>query len=369
MLPLRPGYGTRGEKVLLLANYYELLPSPELVLYRYNVAIQPSVKGGKLTQIIKLLLELPEFVNFRDDIVTDFSSTLICCKNLGSERVETAIQYKAEGEDEPTAYALSYRIRVEFTGTLTVSQLTDYLTSSNVSSFFSEKQPLLQALNIFLGNYTKASPTIATINSKNAGGIKNFSTSPATPKLDLGAGLLAIRGFFSSVRVATCRILVNVNVSNGVFYDAIPLDQLIMRFGQSYGYDRDKLASFLKKLRVKTIHLPEKRNKAGQIVPRLKTIFGLAKKGDGRSSEHPPRVGGLGSRDVSFFYDGSSTGSSNTPASQGAGKAGGKQQGKGKNTNTASTGPGQGVGQGEYISVYDFFKTGTWVISIQFILI
>lgn len=362
VFPVRPGYGTKGEKVVLFTNYVELLPDPNLVLYRYNVAVLPSVQGKKLGQIVRLLLELPEFVGLRDDIVTDFKSTLICCKKIGPDMVESAIQYRAEGEDEPTAYALSYRIRVEETGTLTVSQLTDYLTSSNAASIFAEKQPVLQALNIFLGHYAKLSPTIATVGSS-----KSFDISQRSPKLELGAGLTAIRGFFSSVRVATCRILVNVNVSNAVFYDAIPLDQLILKFSHAHGPDAPKLASFLRRLRVKVTHLPAKKNKAGEIIPRIKTISGLATPKDGRSLDHPPRVGnfGAGPKDVAFFYDNSSGGPSNASADQAAGKGGGKQQGKGKKAGASNTGPGQDVAQAKYISVYDFFKTGTWFISVQ----
>ena len=363
ILPLRPGYGTRGDKVILYANYFELLPNPNLVLYRYNVAVQPSAQGKKLSQIIRLLLELPEFVELRDDIVTDYKSTLICRKKIGPDTVESAIQYRAEGEDEPTAYALSYRIRVQETGILTVSQLTDHLTSSSATSIFSETKPLLQALNIFLGHYTKSSPTIATVGSSKA-----FDITQGSPKLDLGAGLTAIRGFFTSVRVATCRILVNVNVSNGVFYDAIPLDQLIQRWNNANrSSPQSKLASFLKKVRVRVTHLPDKKNKAGQIIPRIKTISGLATPNDGRGNDHPPRVGkfGAGSKEVEFFYDNSSAGPSNAPAGQATGNGGAKQQGKGKKGGASNSGPGQGGAQARYISVYEFFSRGTWFISTQ----
>ena len=52
-----------------------------------------------------------------------------------------------------------------------------------------------------------------------------------------------LRGFFSSVRVATSRILVSVNVSHGAIYDAIPLDQLIRKYDMG---NRVRLQSFLR---------------------------------------------------------------------------------------------------------------------------
>lgn len=222
--PSRPGYGTRGPKITLWTNYFEITPSQKLVLYRYNVAVQPAATGKKLSQIIRLLLSLPEYGNFRDDIVTDFRSTLISRRDLSNISSDVAIRYQAEGEDQPRAYAPSYQLRIQQTGTFTVSELTKYLNSANLNTTYADKLPVLQALNIVLGHYAKSSPTVATIGSS-----KSFSITQATPCQDLGGGLSAIRGFFSSIRVATCRILVNVNVSHGIFYDAIPLDRLIKR--------------------------------------------------------------------------------------------------------------------------------------------
>ena len=163
-----------------------------------------------------------------------------CGQFTSNYTAERAIPYGAEGEDEPQANAQTYRLRVEETGTLTVSALTDYLTSTNVNTAYTDKVPVLQALNIYLGHYAKSSPTVTTVGSS-----KSFSISQASPKWDLGAGLSALRGFFSSIRVATCRILVNVNVSRGAFYDAIPLDQLIQKYGSANQFNRVKLQSFL----------------------------------------------------------------------------------------------------------------------------
>ena len=104
-----------------------MIPSPDLLLYRYNVAVQPAATGKKISQIIKLLLQLPEYGDFQDDIVPDFKSTLVSRRRLVPDAAGSAIQYRAEGEDEPRAHAQTYRLRVEETGTLAVSELTDYL--------------------------------------------------------------------------------------------------------------------------------------------------------------------------------------------------------------------------------------------------
>jgi eukaryotic translation initiation factor 2C len=354
--PVRPGYGTRGEKVTLWTNYFELIPGPDLLLYRYHVAVDPAATGKLLSQIIRLLLGLPQYAEFQHDIVTDFKSTLISHRRFNFDMAETTIQYRSEGEDEPRANAKTYKVRVEETGTFTVSELTDYLASTNVSTAYTEKLPMLQALNIFLGHYAKCSPTIAAVGSS-----KSFSLSPASAKWDLGAGLFAIRGFFSSVRVAACRILVNINVSHGAFYDAIPLDQLIDRYGSANRFDKHKLQKFLGKLRVKTIHLTEKKNRAGEIIPRVKTICALANTNDGHRLEHPPRVAqfGAGPKDVEFFLEDSPTEPPSSTPGQVVGTASSKKKAKGNPKIAPDRAPGRNAPQaGRYISVYDFFRNG-----------
>lgn len=161
--PSWPGYGTQGSKATLWTNYFEITPSQNLVLYCYNVAVQPAATRKKLSQIIRLLLSLPEYAYFQDDIVTYFRSTLISQRELLNISSDAAIQYQAEGEDQPRAYAPSYQLRVQQTGTFTISELITYLNSTNVNTSNADKLSVLQALNTFLGHYSKSSSAVATI--------------------------------------------------------------------------------------------------------------------------------------------------------------------------------------------------------------
>ena len=356
--PVRPGYGTRGEEVILFANYFELITAPDLILYRYDVQVAPEAKGRMLAQTVRLLLELPEYMAMRDQIVTDFKSTLICRRRLSDTQAEHQILYRSEGEDDARANAKTYRITVQETGTLTVAQLVAFLTSTSVDLAYKDKQPTIQALNIFMGYFSKVSPARATIGSN-----KSFPLQNAEVR-DLGAGLMAIRGFFSSVRVAASRILVNLNVTHAPFYKPMPLLGLMREYGQANRQNLWKTGKFLKKLRVKVVHIPDRKNKAGRSIPRIKTIFGLASPDDGRGLAHPPRVKqfGAGAKDVEFFLTESSGPPSSTPSGlavpggQRGGKAGGNKK-KGKQTSEYGGGPsGSGsTSQGRYISVYDYF--------------
>lgn len=354
--PYRPGYGTKGQNVVLWTNYFELVTPSSLVLHRYDVKVmpaadQPNPTGKKLRQIFKLLLELPHFDGFRDDIVTDFKSVLISRIKLDIEVVDIPIQYRAEGEDIARANAPSYTIHIQRTKTLDVSGLIGYLTSKDANATYEYKQEVLQALNIFLGHYAKSSSAFATVGSR-----KIYSLSPGANGWDLGVGLRALRGFFSSVRVATRRILVNVNISHGVFYDAIPLNKLIQTYELAHQSDsnRGKLQSFLKRVRVRVTHLAEKKNGAGVVIPRVKTIFGLASTDDGHGSDNPPRVQkfGAGPKEVEFFRKDPTGGPSGSSTSV---TTDGQKTGKAENTGLSSNGPDRDAPHGRYISVYNYF--------------
>lgn len=149
-----------------------------------------------------------------------------------------------------------------------------------------------------MGHHSKSSSAIATI-----GGSKNFSNTRTT-QYDLGAGLSAFQGFFPSIRLATCRILVNLVVNHRTFYDAIPLDRVIETYHANQ-HNKLRLQFFLKRVQFRVTHLAAKKNIAGESIPRVKTIYGLASKDDGHGLSRPPLVKefSAGPKDVKFVLN------------------------------------------------------------------
>lgn len=351
--PLRPGYGTRGRSVVLWANYFELMPPPNLVLYRYSVDVLPTAPGKKLRQIVRLLIQDPQYLGLRNDIVTDFKSNLISPKPL--EIGEFTIKYQAEDEDEPRADAPNYQVRVGETGILTVSELTDFLASATVDASCTNELPILQALNILLGHYAKSSSFLSTIGSNKA-----FPLSGNAQKWNLGAGLEAIKGFFSSVRGAANRLLINVNVAHAAFYVPTLLPETIWSF-ERQSTNILRLEAFLRRLRIKPTHLKDRGT--GHATIRIKSIFGFASTNDGHGRENPPRVRrhGAGAKDVEFFYDSSSPTPKSSSAVPGSATEQPTLKKSGKKTGRSS---GQELpdkssssSNGKYISVFDYFKS------------
>jgi eukaryotic translation initiation factor 2C len=332
-LPQRPGFGTMGRAVVLWTNYFELTSYGELLLHR-------------LKRVVQLLLE-DHLAHYRRDIVTDFKSNIFSKADLGEE-TEYTVVYRGENEDDPPPNAKNYRVLLQPTGAITVSELIDYVTSTNASQLFGSKEEILQALNIAVGHHPKESGAIASI-----GANKHFPiNAAAVDKFDLGAGLTAIRGLFLSVRAPTARILVNVQVKHAAFYNNGPLDQLMQAFMSQNGPNKVRLGNFVKKLSVDVIHIT-KTNRAGQRVPRLKMITGFAMRDDGRGQQHPPIVSefGAGSKDVKFFLSDSPTQPSEKPQDQTESSKSGKKK---KKKAAAKPDPGPSS-QGKYISIYDYF--------------
>ena len=341
--PLRPGYGTQGKQVLLWANYFEVAAPRQLQFFRYSIDVLSDVpgRGRKLRRIIELLLE-DNFAAYHVSIATDHKSNLVCKVELPIQEHAYHIRYRSEKEDEPSQNAETYRIRLRESGTLTVGDLLDHLTSTNASAMLGSRAETIQALNIVMGQYPKVMPNFFSVGSN-----KHFDVSSAgVQAMSLGSGLTAIRGFFISVRAATSRLLVNVQVKHAACYNEGRLDRLMIMYLNENGHNIMKLGAFLKKLRVQVTHIVRK-NKNDEEIPRMKTITSLAMPGDGSELEHSPVVPkfGAGAKEVKFYIG--------TPGdySQDTKQVPLKQSKKGtKPSKVGPTSPQVG-----YTTVYDFF--------------
>lgn len=332
--PPRPGHGTLGQKLTVYANYFELRPSPKLSLTRYNVEVAPEEKGKKLKRIFELLLEKPEFAG----VASEFKSLIISRQPLNiPDGYTTEILYLAEDQDEPRSNAKTYKVRVVTPTTLAIDDLMAFLgATSNATPAFDQKYEAIQALNVLLGNHPNVEPSVVSIGQN-----RHFSLNRQNQNVQaLGGGLESLRGFFQSIRAATGRMLINVNVSHGVFLQPDLLSNLYPQLGTGA---RHTLQTKIKRMRVYVIHLPPNvSKKTGKEIPRVKTVFGLAHTADGNGSEHAPQVVDFaaGPKGVKFWL-------ADVPPTAPPGT---KPPAKGKKP------AGKGLPTNQYISVWDYFK-------------
>lgn len=293
-LPSRPGYGTKGKPVTLWTNYFELLPSKDQPFNRYAVSFLPDgnddkkgeePKGKKLERLISLLLmQLPETV----PCVSDYRSTILTATTLGFTTKEYTITYRTEAETVPRASAPKYRARVQFTATLTFATLLDYLSSTNIDAEVPpEKESVIQASNIVLGHGFKASNAIIAKRNKYFPAAGNLME-----QWQLGNGLLALRGFFMSVRAGTGRMLLNVQIQNIPSWKVQPLTTLLDEL-RAKSLSMNEMSRTIAGLWVHCSHLQN----------RLRRIAGFADPRDGQGKSHAPQIPQLGANAiVTKFY-------------------------------------------------------------------
>lgn len=205
----------------------------------------------------------------------------------------------------------SYRFRVTADGTFTLDGLVQYLSSTSAGAYYASRDDTIQLLNILIARIPNFAANVFGIGQN-----KFYPTypHPLAELRVLGNGLQAQRGYYSSVRPAVGRILVNLNVASAAFYQPIPLVDLM---NQYIGGDRiprhpgdlERCEAFLRMVRVWTKYL-KPRNAQGEIIPgdtvrKTKTVVGFAGDPDTRKKPdpHAPRFGNA--KQVSFeFTDG-----------------------------------------------------------------
>lgn len=304
------GVGSQGKIVSLATNYFRLNVEPGWKLHHYSIKVWPEAKGRKLAQMIKDALLLPDFAEVGPGIVSDFAAVLISQQELPDELLKVSVPYKKNtSTEESNDTSLSndakdtkdaeapdrYYVKFDLVRIVDLTNEADLQETSPDQ----ETLPIVQDLDIVLGHHRKFSSNISMIGKRRAfqktipvGG-SSFLSADHTQETAL---LLAVRGYFSSVRLSTTGILVNVNVTHGAFYIPRALqDWLSMVRGHAQVHTT-KIPGLLKGLQVGLRHLRQKRV--------IKTISGYASPGQGNGFEaHPPRVSklGAGPRDVMFF--------------------------------------------------------------------
>lgn len=346
--PARPAHGNMGDRIIVWANFFDVKPRPNLAYFRYSVGVEaignaPQASKTKTKRILALLLEDQQDLR---GTYTDMRSNLYSLRKLANIPRDIRIPFRAQGEDVPPATPATYRVLIQDTGTVLISEYHDYLKSPATNSpQFSQRDEALQTLNIVLGHHPQLRLDIATIGQN-----KHYPTQPSFSR-DLRGGLHAIRGITKSIRPATNRLLLNVNVSHNVCHADVLLATLID--SANLRQDIPCLARRLKLMRVQRLHLRDRKNKEGKTIPSIAVVLDVARITDGRDGPNPPQVrfDGAGPKDVKFYLM-----TQTLPAGIGLS---GRTAEKAPRTTT-------GAGSGGYISVWDYFSKRKLYFSGKF---
>ena len=290
-LPLRTGHGTNGTVIHLRTNYFKMTIDAGKKLFKYTLTLtakykeptspgkakQPAVppeRSRKRRQALTLLFQHPDFRSMGDGVATDYGSIIITSNalRLDDDGTKDYIVIYREIEDrEPAANPISYTFKLSYGGLVPTTELLRYLASTpSDPSDFTGKDDAIQALNIIVARTPNFNPGVFQ------SGNNKFFHYPTDPNtyVTLGGGLIAVRGYYSSVRTSTLRTLLNVNAQTSPFYPAINVSDLINQHGRD---DWLALEQFLHLLLVKTKYM---KHEDGTEAVKVKTIEGFSQQWD-----------------------------------------------------------------------------------------
>ncbi|KAL8953104.1 MAG: hypothetical protein Q9222_001042 [Ikaeria aurantiellina] len=281
-LPSRPSYGTKGRPVVLRTNYFQMISRPGAVIYRYIVEIVPQIKSPtgnvnrrKTRRLIQLLIANDRILQGAG-IATDFGKIFLTAQKLPIEDKITLFQKFFEPEDEgPRPNATNHKITLQPDGAIPVQDLLNFVSNPpGTTSAGFDKAEILQALNVIVTRTAGTTPDIY------GGGNRNkFYNHPHDENagFPLGRGLIALKGFYTSVRTSTLRMLININVANAAFYPCINLLGLIRLYNPNSANDaRSGVETFIKRLKVSHKYIRKRKDDANSVMKRVKTIEGFS---------------------------------------------------------------------------------------------
>ena len=240
-------------------------------------AKQPAVppeRSRKRRQALALLFEHSDFRTIGHGVATDYGSIIITSKGLPLDENGTKdyiVIYHEIEDREPSSNPIIYTFKLAYAGLVPTTELLRYLASTpSDPSDFTGKEDAIQALNIIVARTPNFNPGVFQ-SGKNK--FFHYPTDPNTYD-NLGGGLIAVRGYYSSVRTSTLRTLLNVNAQTSPFYPAIKVVDLLMLHGLN---DWLAVEQFIQLLRVKTNYM---KHADGSDAVKVKTIFGLSQQWD-----------------------------------------------------------------------------------------
>lgn len=301
--PCRPAFGTSGRPVVLWANYFEMRVKQQS-LFKYQLDVKPvaqegkkqqakDAKGLKLMNIIKAALQQ---VGPNHPLVTEFKNQVITLQPLALPDTKTVvINYDLEGHDD--------QYEVKFNGPINVdlAALFKYLTTMDDPSggvSFPRHEDAIDALNVIMGHSPRGNSQIASIGRSRFFPIDQQTRQTESRNLGWNE---AIRGYFQSARPATGRLLLNANVSHGVFRPAGPARAL---FTSAALRDKRTLHKNMSKLRARVTYY-DNTGAAKRVV--IKMLQGLATPHFAKGKEaNPPKVKEIGATagNVHFYLTG-----------------------------------------------------------------
>jgi len=298
--PGRPGYGTKGKPIILRANYFQLQTAYEIgkkeleqPLYRYTVSFLPTeLPRAKRRRALEVILQHDKLAG--KTVATDYANTIVTTTKLdidnatGWEIKDFVLPAAGQSNTQDTGNAPVFvqesrqrntiKCKIQYEDTFNLRHIIDYLRSQSLGAEYAGRVDVIQLLNIIMCKAPNSAAAVACLPGNK---FYPYQGHPGMQLKDLTGGLIALRGYYSSVRAAVGRLLVNFNVTSGAFYKPLPVPGLIQELN-SYSFETQE--AFVRMLKVRADYKPAKEKPFSK----QKTIVGFARMPNSKKGQPKP---------------------------------------------------------------------------------
>ncbi|KAG1787368.1 ribonuclease H-like domain-containing protein [Suillus plorans] len=240
--PIRPGFGTLGEPVTLVANFFAVKITKSLI-YTYRVKVEPTRNAKDVQRRLLLLLEQSNnqaWQSVKSCVAFDGRETLVSAEEL-PQPMQISVRFFEEGQTLGPNLP-EYTVSLELLRKFDISKLKQFLHCDVDINDNYDISPLISAYNIVLQQH--ASSTAIRVGNSRYFGFPGFKANELSPGL---TGLEAFRGFFLSARPVFGELMINVGVCMTPFYKHARLDSAYEEFaGLSKGATLQRFAQNVK---------------------------------------------------------------------------------------------------------------------------
>lgn len=205
--PRRPGLGTVGKPIRLLANHFQV-QIPKIDVYHYDVDIKPEKRPRRVNrEVVDTMVR-----HFKMQIFGDRQPGYDGKRNMytahplpiGRDRVDMEVTLPGEGKDQ------TFKVSVQWVSVVSLQLLLEAL-AGHLSEVPDDS---VQALDVITRHLPSMRYTPVG---------RSFFSPPEGYYHPLGGGREVWFGFHQSVRPAMWNMMLNIDVSATAFYRAQPI--------------------------------------------------------------------------------------------------------------------------------------------------
>ncbi|KAK5713967.1 hypothetical protein LTR15_010873 [Elasticomyces elasticus] len=274
---LRESLGDAEPNHSICVNHFEVTLPDDLVLYEYEVsstspAWAKATRNKRKVFVRDAIDNMPELKDRANAIASDYYGKIVSGENLlGHEQSKDVLvwNFKPGTYDKPEHITVTVKYNCEYR----MDSLKDFVFGRDMT--YAERGAA-QALNMVVSKAVAAGSEKTFMAGNN-----KFFYRPGWQQLsDDGLGLIAVRGYYCSVRPGMRAVTLNINSLTSVFYRPQTVHQYLVGLGcTGSGYDEERAKAHLIRLRVFVNFDREPSVKDAdrdQPERRTKTIYGFA---------------------------------------------------------------------------------------------